>query len=284
MKSVIKPIRAFAVLFAVAAAILVAPLSVAVGNVHAQASVAQSYATDEPLQAGMVVRLADDESKVAPVSQDKADDIYGVVVRANDTPLSLSEGTGDQQIYVATSGNYQVLVSDQNGPIKQGDYIVVSAIEGIGMKVDSSSEFVVGKALSDFDSSGTVLSKTSVKDTAGNEQSVNIGYIQADININRNPTHKGTEANVPGILQKAADAVANKSVTAVRVYLSVAVVVLVSIVACSILYAGIKTSMIALGRNPLARKSIFRNLFRIITVAFIILIAGLSTVYLILKL
>lgn len=264
-------------------ALVLAPAGLS-APVQAQTAVAQSYNADAPLQAGMIVRLIGDKTKVAPVSQSDNKDMYGVVVRPNDAPLSLSESETAQQVYVATSGTYQVLVSDQNGPVKEGDYIVVSAIEGVGMKYNSKSEYVIGKALNNFDASSTVLSKMTIKDAAGNQRTVSLGSIQTDININRNPSHTGAQSNVPGFLQKAADAIANKSVTAIRVYLSAAVVLVAGIVACSISYAGIRTSVIALGRNPLARKTIFRNMFRIITVALIILIAGLSTVYLILKL
>jgi hypothetical protein len=280
--------RVKAALIAVVAVSLVSVLSVlsnAVSSpvVHAQ-SVAQSYAADTPLQAGMIVRLGEDKSKVAPVNQATADKAYGVIVRPNDAPLSLSEGDAQQLVYVATTGNYKVLMSDQNGSIKQGEYVVISAIEGIGMKVDTASNYVVGKALENFDANSKSLTQTTVKDTAGHERTVKIGYVRMDVNIGKNPLHKGAVSNVPDFLQKAADAIAGKPVSAVRVYLSVIILIIAGAIVISILYAGIRTSIIALGRNPLARKSIFRNLFRVILLGLTILLIGIFAVYLILKL
>jgi hypothetical protein len=273
---------------ALAVVAVVAIVSVAVpalgGAVQAQ-SVTRSYIADSALQAGMIVRLAGDD-KVAPVSQDASDKIHGLVIRPNDAALSLSgQSEAGQQVYVATSGTYQALVSTQNGTIAKDDYIVVSAIEGIGMKADKTSGYVVGKVVSaGFDGSGGVLSQTTVKDGNGNERTVKIGSVAVDINVRRNPLYEQGEAMVPGFLQKAADSVANKQVSPMRAYIGLAIVLVTGIAMCVVLYAGVRTSIISLGRNPLARKSIMRNLVQVILVGLIILAAGLFAVYLLLKL
>jgi hypothetical protein len=49
------------------------------------------------------------------------------------------------------------------------------------------------------------------------------------------------------------------------------------------LYAGVRSSVISMGRNPLARKTIIRNLIQIVLIALIILVTGLIAVYLLLK-
>jgi hypothetical protein len=46
----------------------------------------------------------------------------------------------------------------------------------------------------------------------------------------------------------------------------------------------VRSSMIALGRNPLSRKSILRGMFQVIITSIIIFICGLFGVYLLLKL
>lgn len=265
------------------AALLLLAVAAASAPTQAQA-VAQSYIADTSMQAGMIVRLADDKSKVASVSQSDESTIFGLVVRPNDAPLSLSENKPGQQVYVATAGKYQVLVSSQNGYVKEGDYVVLSVIEGIGMKADSSSQFIIGKAVEDFNAASTTLTSTTVKDTAGNERTVKIGYVKIDISVGRNPLHKGSVSNVPGFLQKAADTIADKPVTPLRIYLGVMVILVAGIIVSIVLYAGIRTSIISLGRNPLARKSIVRNLFRVVLLGLTILIVGVFAVYLILKL
>ena len=62
--------------------------------------------------------------------------MLGVVVAPNDAPVSISNNDDEEQIYVATYGEYDVLVSSQNGPISVGDTIAVSALDGVGMKSD----------------------------------------------------------------------------------------------------------------------------------------------------
>ncbi len=270
-------------LFAIVAGSVPIAGSVLEGQAQAQ-TVAQSYMADSPLQAGMIVKLANDKSKVALANNTDNDKVYGVVVRPNDAPLSLTDNTASQEVYVATNGTYQVLVSDQNGGIKQGDYVVVSALEGIGMKVDGDSQYVIGKAVTNFMGSDISLTQTVVKDTAGRERTVKIGAIRVDVDVARNPLHKGAVSNVPGFMQKAADAIANKPVPPVRVYLGALVIIVAGFVVCSVLYAGIRTSIIALGRNPLARKSIFRNLLRVVLLGLIILVVAVFAVYLLVKL
>jgi len=51
-----------------------------------------------------------------------------------------------------------------------------------------------------------------------------------------------------------------------------------------VLYGGIRSSIISIGRNPLAKKSIVRGLIQVITVGVIILVIGLFSVYLLLRL
>src|SRR5689334_14787290 len=112
-------------------------------------AVTQGYGSDQTLQRGMLVQLKDsDTSKVEAVKQATAEKMYGTVVDANDAPVTLS--TDGKKVFVATAGQYEVLVSTQNGEIKPGDYIAVSAIDGIGMKAGPKDEIVVGRSLAGF--------------------------------------------------------------------------------------------------------------------------------------
>lgn len=246
-------------------------------------SVAQSYAADSPLQAGMIVKLSGDKTKVIPVSQSDNDKMYGIVIRSNDAPLTLSEGEAPQAVFVVTNGKYQILVTDQNGPIKKGNYLIVSAVEGVGMKANATIKYIVGKALSDFDGKTGVLSSTKLKDGAGVDRTVNFGYVDADINVSRNPLAPAEDSNLPGFLRKASEAVSGKAVSPFRGYVALGVLTVTALIVVAILYAGVRTSLISLGRNPLARKSIIRNLLQVVLIALIILVAGLIAVYLLLR-
>ena len=112
-------------------------------------TVTRGYSSDNILQKGMIVKLKDDDpQKVEPVNIDKADKIHGVVIDPNDSAVLLSYD--NQKVFVASSGPYTVLVSDQNGPIKLGDYIAVSSVSGIGMAAGDNDKVVIGKAIEAF--------------------------------------------------------------------------------------------------------------------------------------
>ncbi len=246
-------------------------------------TVTQGYSSDEVLQRGMLVSLKDkDPTKVEPAEPDNIKRLHGLVVNANDAPVTLSSES--QKTFVATVGRYEGLVSDQNGTIKQGDYITVSKVRGIGMRSDTKSVKIIGKALADFDGKTNVLSTTDLKDNGGVTQKVNIGRIALDIGIGANPLAKPEEVNLPGFLKRASEAIAQKTVSPLRVYISIAILVASVAIAGSMLYAGVRSSMISIGRNPLSKQSITKSLFQVIITSFIVFIIGIFGVYLLLKL
>jgi hypothetical protein len=245
-------------------------------------AVTQSYSSDQQLQRGMLVQLKkNDTTKVEPVSQKTMDQFHGVVVDANDAPVTIS-GSGDKT-FVATSGHYDVLVSDQNGPIAAGDYVTVSALDGIGMKVSIEEPFVVGRAITDFDGKAKTIGTAKIKDSTGTEKTVNMGRVQIDIGMGKNPYVKGAESAMPDFLKRASEAVAGKPVNAVRVYVGVLVFLITTIVASILLYAAVRSAVISIGRNPLSRKTIIRGMFQVVLVSLIVFITGLFGVYLLLK-
>ncbi|MGH7241234.1 MAG: hypothetical protein ACREGB_02995, partial [Candidatus Saccharimonadales bacterium] len=127
------------------------PSTNTVGNGSTSQAVTQGYGSDTVLQNGMIVKLSDkDSSKVEPLTTDTVTKMQGVVVAANDATVTIGSDGNKSQVFVATFGHYDVLVSNQNGPIKAGDYITISALAGVGMKVDTTQPTVLGKATADF--------------------------------------------------------------------------------------------------------------------------------------
>lgn len=272
----IKKYLTFSKVVALVALIVLIAITLA-GNIRAQ-QFTQGYGADSSLEKGMLVRLkADDGSKVEPVKAKDAEHIHGVVVDPNDAPFTLS--SEDEKVFVATSGRYEVLVSDQNGTIEAGDYITISGIDGVGMKADDRSEFVIGRAINGFNGSSGVIGKSKV-----GEREVVLGRVLTDISIAVNPLYKSDQAVVPEFLMNTATAIAGKKTSAGRVYLGFFVAVASMIIAGSLLYSGIKSSIVSIGRNPLSKKSITQSMIKVIIVALIIFVAGLGTVYLLLKL
>lgn len=249
-------------------------------------NVTQGYLADTSIQQGVIVQLKpDDPNKVEPLSQKSEDDMLGVVVAPNDAPVALSNNADKEQIFVATYGQYDVLVSNQNGPIKAGDSIAVSALDGVGMKSDSGRSAIVGKAIESFDGKSKVQSTARLQSSLGGTTTVALGRITVDLSIAHNPAYKEPVAQdgVPSFLSSAVQVVTNKPVGAVRIYASLLVLVVSVAIGGILLYSGVRTSMIAIGRNPLAKRSILRNLLQVILIAMIVFIIGLIAVYLLLK-
>lgn len=246
----------------------------------------QGYAADSELQDGTIVELEGHSTdKVMPITQKDTQAMYGVVVDQHQLSLTITDDKLTHEAFVATSGTYDVLVNTQAGAIKAGDYVTVSSLDGIGMNAGTSGAIVFGRAVSGFDGKNNVVGTTQLKDTSGKAaQTVSIGLIPVAINIQRNPNQKSTEANLPKKLQRIGEAIADKPVATVRVYLSIAITTLSVVITAVIMYSGIRNGFISIGRNPLSKKTVFRGLLEIILVGIIILIIGLFAVYLLLKL
>jgi len=248
--------------------------------------VTQSYNAAPSVDIGMVVELkAKDPSTVVPLPAGDIQDMLGVVVPAENATIVLAPQTvSRQQVLVATSGHYDVLVSNQNGPINIGDYITISAIAGVGMKADDDQNEVLGKAAGAFSGTANVIGSVALKNTIGHTTTVSIGRIPVDIVIAHNPLFQKSADYVPSFLSKVAVAVATHPVSAARIYLSMALLFVTALVTGNMLYSGVRSGMTAIGRNPLSRKSIIRSLIETVIAGLIIFVVGVFAVYLLLKL
>ena len=252
------------------------------GRVTAQ-TIAQGYVSDTSLQRATIVSLSTgNKTTVEPASLDNEEHLQGVVVAQNDAPVTLSAEDVSGQVFVADGGRFEVLVSNENGAIQTGDYIAVSRVSGIGMKASESSLFIIGRAVSGFDGQASVLSTTTFDDN-GSERRVAIGRVQADISIAVNPLLKPTEANLPSFLERVAEDVAQKPVNPVRVYLSLLILLITGATAGTLLYAGIRSGIVAIGRNPLSKKSITKSLVQVVLTSIVILLLGIFGVFLLLR-
>lgn len=255
---------------------------------NATGSGVQGYAADAPMQTGTIVRLVSDKTnkanKVAPANQANLGSMYGVVVDPARLSVTINSGLPNE-VQVATAGTFDVLVNTQGGAIKTGDYVTLSALDGVAMKADTEQKTVFGRAAGSFDGKTNGIGEVTLKDTKGKEtQKVVIGVIPVAIDVRSNPNDKSTKANVPKFLQRIGEAIAEKPVGPLRIYLSIGITAISIMTALIILYSGVRSSLFSIGRNPLSKKSIFRGLLEIILTSIIILIIGLFAVYLLLKL
>jgi hypothetical protein len=249
--------------------------------------ITQSYNADPSVQLGMVVKLKDKDPKsVEPVKAEDATKILGVVIpQSNATIVLTPQSVTKQQVLVTNNGHFSMLVSNQNGPVKVGDYIMISAIAGIGMKAgDSSDTQVIGKAAGNFTGTANVIGQVDLSDTLGRKTSVSIGRVPIDIQITHNPLFQKHADYVPAGLGKLAQTVATHPVSTARIYLGGIIILITAFIAINMFYSGIRGGMIAVGRNPLTKKSIIGSLIQTVVAGLIVFTAGVFAVYLILKL
>lgn len=219
----------------------------------------QSFTTSHVLSDGSVVQIVGGaQDSVDLASQSSAVKTYGVVVDASNPP---SPNHAD----VAVSGHFNVLVSDQNGPIATGDYLIVSGVDGIAMKDDGSEPITIGRALQPF---------------SGRQ-----GLLEADINIGPNPLENQLQRYVPPFLRQASGVISNgRLLSPWRIYLASAFAVVTLAGVSIIIYAAVRNTLISIGRNPLARPDIVRALLMVLAVAFFVLVFGSGAVVLLLRL
>lgn len=235
-------------------------------------NVVQGFSTNQPVQPGMVVAIdkaADRTVKPAPA--DNSNLIYGVAVDPSDAPITLVGQ--NSKVFVATSGTYQVLVTATTGPIKPGDYISMSNINGIAGKAQVGQPVILGKAQSSFNGNDNVVS------TSGD---VKIGRIYVSVAVAKNPL-ANLDPALPNFLRRAADSVANKSVPVIRIYTALVIFLISLTAAIVILWSGIRSSLISLGRNPLSRHAIFSGMYKVVFTGLAVFTIGLAGVYLLLK-
>lgn len=246
----------------------------------------QGYSADKPLDNGTIVQLTGKNSnRVKVATQAELANMFGVTVDRSQLTVTLSNAELENETFVAVSGTYNVLVSTQGGPINSGDYLTLSSLNGIAMKAGTEEKTVFGRAVGNFDGKGVVFGTTALKDTSGNaNKTVKLGQVPAVIDIKRNPNDKSTKTKVPEFLERVGQAIAEKQVSPIRIYLSLAITAVSIIAAIIILYSGVKNGVISIGRNPMSKKSIFRALLEIILTSVLILIIGLFAVYLLLRL
>ena len=246
----------------------------------------QGYGADTTFDTGTIVQLTGKDAKQVKVAtQAELQNMFGVTVDRNQLPVTLSNENLKNEVFVAATGTYNVLVSTQAGNIATGDYVTLSSVNGVAMKAGTEEETVFGRANAPFDGKGVTLGTTVLKDTSGKtNKTVTIGLIPVTIDIKSNPNEKSTKVEVPEFLERIGQAIAEKEVSPIRIYLSMGIAAVSLIAAIAVIYSGVRSGMISIGRNPMTKKSIFRALLEIILTSIVILIIGLFAVYLLLKL
>lgn len=217
---------------------------------------------------------------IIPATSDHAENLVGVVVRTNESLLSVTSSSND--IQVATSGTAYALVSDINGDIKIGDRITASPISGVGMKATTAGR-IIGIAQTDF-SKVTIRQAVQVKDKSGASKTAQVGRILVLVDIS---TYTGqidkTKSIIPSVLQDLSDNLAGKQVSPVRIILGTTVLLIALLISIILVYGAVRSSIVSIGRNPLSQSAVGRGLFQVLGFVVLILLVTLLSVYLILS-
>lgn len=244
----------------------------------AQGDFSAGYRAETTLPAGMIVSLvSEDAREVAPASTDNLEDVLGVVVGGSNSLLVVS--SNESNVQVATSGLVSMLVTDEVGTIRNGDYITLSNVDGIGRRASEGDSRIVGVARADFDS-GEIQTVRTGED----EREVAVTRIPVMIQIGANPATTAEDSVVPAFFQETANALAGEEVAPSRVIVALIVAVGGLIGAIALLYGAVSNTIISIGRNPLSKKTIYAGLVRMVAIALGIIGLTLILAYVIVSL
>lgn len=192
--------------------------------------------------------------------------LFAVVVE-NPAVSFQTENVKEGEYPVISTGKVYVLVNGTNGPIKSGDYITSSDEAGVGQKAIKSG-YVLGSAIEEF-TGGTSADK---------------GKILVSMSIRPVYLSTGAGANLFELIKEGIDGAFLSPLAALR-YVVAAVVVGVTVILGFVHFGRIvKTGVEAVGRNPLAGKRIQFSVFMNVFLTIVIMIAGLTIAYIILRL
>lgn len=243
------------------------------------ANISHSYHANGPIPNGSIVSLDPSRTDyVQPANLDNDKRLLGVVVASNDSLLALDEG--NSTIQVATNGTVSVLVSTLTGDLNVGDEVSASPFNGIGMKALPGSHFI-GLAQTAFSSHDSSATSREITDKNGKSHQLWLGYVRLAVGIGTNNT-SGNGVQLSG-LQKFVQSLTGHTVSNGRIIVSL-VVAFIALFSLSVLiYASIYGSIVSIGRNPLAKYSIFRTLSSVLSMAAVMAVVAGLTVYFLLR-
>ncbi len=257
-------------LFSITAAIIIVSISA-----HA---ITRGYLSDDDgLQPGMLVKISDDSNpdtpKVERATLDQADKIIGVATTTGESTVTIA--SADQSVYVETTGEVNAYVSDMFGEVKEGDLLVVSPLNGVMAKYTSGAAVIFALALED---SAPKSGDSYEIQTPEGKKNTKLSLIKVNLD------QKGSDglSKVPTSLEKLGKSITGKEVNELRVIVALLIFIIVLIVEGAILYGSISSAVTSIGRNPLASKVIRRELIKVMTIAFLVMLIGLGSIYLVL--
>lgn len=242
------------------------------------ASISRSYSSKQSIVNGSLVSLDTTATKsVVPANRSNSDKLVGVAVGDNDSLVAI--GPSGSTVQVAITGVVSTLVSTVNGPIKIGDQVAVSPFSGIGMGTEPNTR-IIGLAQTALNNDSPNLTDREVTDKDGKNQTIKVGYIQVNIAIGP-PSADAHLAD--GFLKQTARSLTGKDISTTRVVISTAVALIAIVALVTLIYSSVYATIIAIGRNPLAKRAVFRTLLTVMAMALVTASVAIVVIYLVLR-
>ncbi len=238
-------------------------------------AIANGYATnDSSIQPGMVVSIDNSSEGDTPLVIRATNTLdsqpIGVTVDVNENLVTT--GSVGRTVYVQSEGEADVYVSDLNGAPKKGDRLAVSPLRGILVIASDTDAVIVGSALEDFASEGSVTQTVSKDDS-----SVAVQIDKIRISLDQNNTTSANE--IDSSLERLGRSVVGKDVGEIRVLIALVIFLIVLIAEGGIIYGAVSSAITSLGRNPMAKQIIVREMTRVVIIAIAVLLVGLGAIY-----
>lgn len=262
--------RILLVLVALVALVGVAPAAMAV------TTISQGYSASSSIAVGSLVSLENNSNdSVEPASSTNINNLFGVVINNGSSVLTLDNGS-KTQVQVATSGILPTLVSDCNGSISSGDPVTASPVKGVGMKATTNIK-IVGIAQGKV--TGATKQKVD-KNICGSEE-ITLGQVPVLIGVAYH-YREPEKTIIPASLQNLANTIAGKSVSSLPIIISAGIFLITVIIVVAIIYSLIRSSIISIGRNPMAQSAVYRDVIQLSALVLAILGVGMVAIYMVL--
>jgi hypothetical protein len=85
------------------------------------------------------------------------------------------------------------------------------------------------------------------------------------------------------LLERLGQTIVHRQVNQLQAFVALAILVLLIVVDGSIAYAAINSSILSIGRNPLAKRTVFRGLLQASGLVLMVLLVGLAAIYMVLR-
>lgn len=218
---------------------------------------------DKNVKDGSIITSAEKGSMLSNIPYDPQ--VIGVV--SQDAGIQFASGDVTEGVPVVSTGKLYLLVSAKEGEIKKGDLLTTSTMPGVAVKANKDG-YVLGRALEGYKNpNGQQIDKIAVE--------LDLHY------FNSKPTLLGSLSDI----LKVALLPTKESPTPIFKYIVAAVVVLGSFLLGFMTFGRTAAKGVeALGRNPAASRIIHFGIVLNISIVVVIILAGLTVAFLILRL